>query len=205
MITYSNKLVTGSVPVGRIPDFPIVNLPVAVHDTVDLRYFLQRQIDDLRKTFETRLNERDERFTDRCDAERAACFRQFAESPLAAQNTVESQDRSVTKAEAATVKSVESVEGVRAQLSDQAARFLSRDEMTAVVETLTQKIDDLAAASRADLAMVIAKTNDNALHIEQMRSRSNGIGDSFRTLAASLSAVLTILAIAGILITSLRS
>lgn len=89
-----------------------------------------------------------------------------------------SAEKAVQKAEAATEKRFDSVNEFRAQLSDQAQRFLPRTEADAVNRASSEKID--ALQSRMD----------------RLEGRGSGFASSWAILIAAIAAVGVIISIA---------
>ena len=95
-------------------------------------------------------------------------------------------DRAITKAELATEKRFESVNEFRAQLSDQAARFMPRGETESMVSAVrgeldnaTGRIQERLTEMNAELAKMISRTeaiafgDRNAERIQEVADRLN--------------------------------
>ena len=108
--------------------------------TVDtLHAHLTQRLDDLTAML-------DERYATQVKALDAA----FNAAERAVQAALLSAEKAVTKAETAQEKRLESVNEFRAQLTDQAATFVRRDEIDVRVGSINDKID--ALTNRVDLS-----------------------------------------------------
>ncbi len=112
--------------------------------TIDmLAEHMQFQIDELRRLL-------DERYATQTKALDAA----FASAERAVQTAREAQDRATQKAEIATEKRFESVNEFRAQLTDQAATFMSRSESDARRADYNSRIAALAEKLEAETSRI---------------------------------------------------
>lgn len=110
-----------------------------------------------------------------------------------------STSEAIVKAEQAVERRFEAVNEFRAQLNDQAIRFLTRDEYEAKHSALHDRVEDHAKraenmASRIEERFRIIELQMTA-QFERDAGRTKGIGDSWKYSTAMLGAVATLLAI----------
>jgi hypothetical protein len=123
-------------------DRRLANMQKAIDDRrADLRDNLMTQLNGLREM----LNERYATQTKALDAafiaQQTAMKTAFDAADKAVAAALESAEKAVVKAETAAEKRFESVNEFRAQLTDQAATFLSRNEYNTTHKALTEKME----------------------------------------------------------------
>ncbi len=99
-----------------------------------LHLHLQRQLDDMRELL-------NERYATQTEAIQVS----FTAAEKAVQTALSSAEKAVTKAEIAAEKRFEAVNEFRAQLSDQAATFPSRNEVDTRITAMGDKVAGLAS------------------------------------------------------------
>lgn len=110
-------------------------------DHVSLREYFQQQIDWLRAMLDERYATQVKALDAAFEAQRSAVQSALIAQQEARMAALASAKEAVAKAEAASEKRFEGVNEFRAQLSDQAATFISRVEYSALVE----RVRELAA------------------------------------------------------------
>jgi hypothetical protein len=100
----------------------------------------------------------------------------------------EASDRAISKAETATEKRFESVNEFRAQLNDQATKFLGRAEYDAAHSSLVAKVEELAKHQSEHLGEVTRRLDLN-------QGKSAGVGAVWGFIVAGVSLLLAILGI----------
>lgn len=104
------------------------------------------------------------------------------------QAALEAAEKAIAKAETATDKRFESVNEFRAQLADQAARFMPRDESINRHDATSEKIADLDRRQRADIALVNSR-------LDLAAGASGGLDKSRQIIAWGIAAILGLISI----------
>lgn len=140
-------------PGERTPDTSPANRAGSSDDEISLREHVQRQLDLQGRHFERviedlrgMLDERYQTQTKAVDAAFAAQQQAMTTALAAAERAVatalQSAERAVSKSEAAQEKRLEGVNEFRAQLSDQAATFVRRDDVDVRIAAITERLND---------------------------------------------------------------
>ena len=117
-------------------------------------------LDFFRNVMDVRFEESELRYQQRFDAQEKAVWSAFQSAEKAVNTALASADRAVIKAETAAEKRFEGVNEFRQTLTDQAATFLTRAEAEAHFKSVTEKIEDLRAATIRAQAAKDASAND---------------------------------------------
>lgn len=104
------------------------------------------------------------------------------------QAALEAAEKAIAKAETATDKRFESVNEFRAQLADQAGRFMPRDESINRHDATADKISDLDRRQRADIALVNSR-------LDLAAGAGAGVDRSRQIIAWAIAAVLGLISI----------
>jgi hypothetical protein len=155
--------------------------------------------DTLRMHLEHRIDDQKRLFHEELAALRVQLNERHAAQQSALQSALFSAEKAVAKAETAAEKRFDSVNEFRAQLADQASRFMPRTEAEAAIARNAERIKELSDTAAAHLPRI----EYNAAHdrlVEQVRdltervNRSEGKGLGF---SASWIIALSVIAAIG--------
>jgi len=115
----------------RTPDTSDSHNSGSSDDDISLREHMQRQIDTQSRHQQQMLNELRTQLDERYQTQTKALDAAFASAEKAVSAALQAAEAAVQKAENAADKRFEAVNEFRGQLSDQAAKFMTRDESLA--------------------------------------------------------------------------
>lgn len=122
-----------------------------------LAQFLQRQLDDMRRMLDERYATQTKAVDAAFLAQQTAMQTALTSAERAVQTAMVSAEKAVIKAETAANDRFSSVNEFRAQLTDQAATFVSRVEADARIGALAEKLDTETSRNSARIAEVEAR------------------------------------------------
>lgn len=121
---------------------------------ISLREHMQRQLDSQNQNLLRLMDEHRRQLDERYATQTKALDAAFKSAESAVQAALNAAETAVQKAEMAADKRFESVNEFRGQLSDQAARFMSRDESIARHDRTQEQIKDNAERYHSELAVL---------------------------------------------------
>jgi hypothetical protein len=162
-----------------------------------LRQYLQRQLDDIRVMLEERHVTQTKAVDAAFLAQRTAMQAALTSAQREVATALLSSENAVRKAEVAAEKRFESVNEFRAQLSDQAATFLSRNEADARISALAEKLDTETARNSARISELELRLTSR---LDLRDGASKGVGQGLSWMTAFGGLVLLCIALVGFVV-----
>lgn len=194
----------------RTPDHTRPSDPGSSDNEISLREHMQRQIEVLTESGERALNaaldadhrlntEQDRRYEQRFAAQENATalalarvdkefHEHLAQVRAETKAALDAADKAITKQEAATEKRFESVNEFRAQLADQATKFMPRLEAEQRIGQTSEKLSSFESRHNQDMRAISSR-------LDLTQGRSTGLDKAWAYIVAAVGVVGGIIAI----------
>ena len=161
--------------------------------------YVQSQLVDLRRALDERYETQSKATEAAFTAQQTAMTTALAAAERAVATALLSAEKAVGKAEVASERRFESVNEFRAQLTDQAATFIRRDEADSRFRAITDKFDSESSRANSRINEIATGMNELELRLTSRldlnKGSASGIADQSTRAIAVVGLILVVIGI----------